>query len=206
MGTNTLYLLILCRFLGLTMASFHNSFSDVALHSDILLEWDRVNSTYYPLVIRARVLNKTSEYNANTIEAEISSGLTDDSFLWRDLPFPLPFFSSATYELQVLGQQQVVGVEPELVIASSPSFTIIPQVEDGSNAGQTPINGTIDDPPESTNSPHSDGPPNSSTAIAAGLVVPFVVGLSVFVFLCMRRRQKRIDEERRKEREGLVID
>ncbi|KAJ8127981.1 hypothetical protein O1611_g5654 [Lasiodiplodia mahajangana] len=188
------------------MASFHNSFSDVTLHNDLLLEWDRANATYYPLVIRARVLNKTSEYNANTIEAEISSGLTDNTFLWRDLPFPLPFFSTATYELQVLGQQQAVGMLPELVIASSPSFIITPPRVDESNGGQIAINGTSDDPFEPTNSSHSGGPPNSSTAIAAGLVVPFVVGLSVFVFLCMRRRQKRIDEERRKERQGLVID
>ncbi|KAI1126335.1 hypothetical protein F5Y10DRAFT_267219 [Nemania abortiva] len=205
------------------MTSFHNSFSDVTLHSDLLLEWDRVNAANYPLIIRARVLNKTSDYNVNTIEAEISSELgvfetvlravdddlgelIENSFLWKDIPFPLPFLSTAAYELQILGQKQVGDTAPEPVIAYSPSFTIIPQREDENNGWQTTINGTTGDPLEPTNSPHSDGPPSSSTAIAAGLVVPFVVGVSAFVFLCMRRRHKRILEERRKEREGMVID
>ncbi|KAI0867890.1 hypothetical protein GGS24DRAFT_483987, partial [Hypoxylon argillaceum] len=44
------------------------------------------------------------------------------------------------------------------------------------------MNETTSDPSKLTNSSHSDGPPNSSTAIAAGVVVPFIVGSCVFVF------------------------
>ncbi|KAI0858615.1 hypothetical protein F4860DRAFT_516630 [Xylaria cubensis] len=187
------------------MASFYNSFDHVTQHTDLLLEWDHANATDYPLVIHARVLNKTSDREVNTIEVDIASGLTNDSFFWEDLPFPLPFLSTATYELWILRQQRAedVTLRP---FASSPSFTILSPIKDDSNDWQTTTNETTTDNPEPTNPPHSDGRPSSSTAIAAGLVVPFVVAISVSVFLCMQRRQRRISAERRKERAGLVID
>ncbi|KAI0406001.1 hypothetical protein F4802DRAFT_128980 [Xylaria palmicola] len=188
------------------MASFRNGFSGVTQHGDLLLEWDRADATDYPLVIHARVMNKTSDYEVNMIETDITVGLTDDSFLWEDLPSPLPFFSNATYELQVLPQQQAGGVISEPVIASSPSFTIKPPDENDSDSGQTTTYGTEGPVPRPTGLPHADGRPNENTAIAAGLVVPLVVGVAVFVFLRMYRRQRRIREERRKERAGLVID
>ncbi|KAI8946597.1 hypothetical protein F4801DRAFT_56740 [Xylaria longipes] len=199
------YIVALAYFWQFAMASFSNSFDDVTQHTDVLLEWDRAN-TDYPLVIHARVLNKTSDREVNTIEADIATGLTNDSFLWGDLPFPLPFLSTATYELRVLRQQQVGDPTFGLVVASSPPFTILLQNEDDSNDWQTTTNKTATDSPEPTNPSHSDGRPSSSTAIAAGLVVPFVVGISVSVFLWMQRRRKRILAERHKERAGLVID
>ncbi|KAI1421108.1 hypothetical protein F5Y12DRAFT_718807 [Xylaria sp. FL1777] len=225
MRTKTVYLLMLVDLGGCATASFHNSFSDIRRNTDLLLEWDRVNATDYPLVIHVRALNITSDHKVNTFETDISSesgiadegsrvidnstaGLTDNSFLWRGLPSPLPFLSTATYDLQILCQPQVGDTTSELVIASSTPFAILPEEGDGDDSGgwQTTINGTASDPPESENSSHSDGRPNSSTAIAAGLVVPLVVGISVFVFLRVRKRRKRTLEERRKERATLVID
>ncbi|KAI0554582.1 hypothetical protein F4679DRAFT_579608 [Xylaria curta] len=189
------------------MASFHNSFDHVTQHTDLLLEWDHANATDYPLVIHARILNKTSDREVNTIEADIASGLISDSFLWEDLPFPLPFLSTATYELRVLRQQRAEDATFR-PFASSPPFTVLSPIEDDNNGSQTvwitmTTNKTTTDNSEPS---HSDGRPSSSTAIAAGLVVPFVVGISVSVFLWMQRRQRRIVTERRKERAGLVID
>ncbi|KAI1745184.1 hypothetical protein F4680DRAFT_443661 [Xylaria scruposa] len=187
------------------MASFYNSFDHVTQHTDLLLEWDRANATDYPLVIHARILNKTSDRQVNTIEADIASGLISDSFLWEDLPFPLPFLSTASYELRILRQQRAEDATFR-PFASSPPFTILSPIEGDNNGWQTTTNETTTDNPEPTKPSHSDGRPSSSTAIAAGLVVPFVVGISVSVFLWMQRRQRRVMAERRKERAGLVID
>ncbi|GAW13019.1 hypothetical protein ANO14919_023950 [Xylariales sp. No.14919] len=224
MKTKTVNFLLLSHSWGLARASFHNSFDGIARQTDLLLEWDHVNETDYPLVIHARVFNVTSDHKVNAFETDISSelsasekglrvidnsiaGLSNDSFLWRDLPSPLPFLPTATYELQVLRQYQGDDVS-DLVIAFSPPFSISPGDEDkGDNSGwQTSMNGTTSDPAGSANSSYSDSHPDSSAAIAASLVVPLIVGISLFVFLCMERRRKRVLEERRKERDALVID
>ncbi|KAI0802734.1 hypothetical protein GGR55DRAFT_683036 [Xylaria sp. FL0064] len=202
------HLFMLSNFWGFGTASFHNNFTNLRRHTDLLLEWDHADTTAYPLVIHVRVFNTTDDHKVNTFETNISTGITDNSFLWDDLPSPLPFFSTATYEFQVLPQEQIGSTVSDLVIASSTAFYILPEDEEenGGSGWQTTINGTASQPSESANSSHSDGRPSRSTAIAAGLVVPFVVGISVFVFLCMQRRRKRTLEERRKERETLVID
>ncbi|KAI1350665.1 hypothetical protein F5Y01DRAFT_305158 [Xylaria sp. FL0043] len=202
------YLFMLGNFWGFATASFHNNFTNIRRHTDLLLEWDHADAIAYPLVIHVRVFNRTDDHKVNTFETNISTGITDNSFPWDDLPSPLPFFATATYELQVLPQEQIGSTVSDLVIASSTPFYILPEneEEDGSSGWPTTINGTASQPSEPANSSHSDGRPSSSTAIAAGLVVPFVVGISVFVFLCMQRRRKRTLEERRKERETLVID
>ncbi|KAI1173129.1 hypothetical protein F4777DRAFT_559025 [Nemania sp. FL0916] len=145
-------------------------------------------------------------HKVSTLEADIASGLTKDSFLWKDLPFPLPFLSTATYELRVLRQQQVGDVKSEPFIASSPPFTIIPADEDDYNSGQTATNGTAGGTQEQMNPSQPKRGPKTKTIVAASLAVALVVGISVYVFLCMRRRQKKIVEERRKERHELVID
>ncbi|KAJ2987423.1 hypothetical protein NUW58_g4517 [Xylaria curta] len=208
MEAKAVYVLVLSYFWELAMASFRNNFSNVTRHTDLLLEWDHSDATEYPLVIHAIVLNKTDGYGVNAIEADISIGLTDGSFLWGDLPFPLPFLSTATYKLQVLSQQHAGGMMPHVVVASSPPFTILPGPVDqnGGNTWQPTTDETANEPPGPTNSSHSEGRPNSDTAIAAGLVVPFVVGIAAFIFLWVRRRQKRVMEEQRKARAGLVID
>ncbi|KAI0442450.1 hypothetical protein F4803DRAFT_376534 [Xylaria telfairii] len=207
MEVKAVYLLALAYLWQLAMASsFHNDFKDVIQHTNVLLEWDHANAADYPLVIHARVLNKTSDSEVNTIEADIATGLIDDSFVWGDLPFPLPFLSTATYELRVLRQQQAGDTTSGLLVVSSPPFNILSQDGDDNNDWQTTTNKTATESPEPTNPSHSDGHPSSITAIAAGLVVPFVVGISVSVFLYMQRRQKRTREARRKERAGLVID
>ncbi|KAI3326054.1 hypothetical protein HD806DRAFT_432722 [Xylariaceae sp. AK1471] len=206
MKSRTAYLLALVYFWELAMASFHNDFNNVTRHTDLLLEWDPVNATDYPLLINMRVLNKTSDHEVNVLEMNITTGLTDNSFLWKDLPFPLPFLSTATYGLQVRRQQQPGAMISEIVIASSPSFAIIQHDGGGNNGWRNTMNGTASPPPKPIDSSHSKGPSNSNAAIAAGLVVPLVVGISVFVFVYMQRRQKRILEERQKARIGLVIE
>lgn len=54
-------------------ASFHNNFDNVTRHTDLLLEWDGVNATDYPLVINVQVVNKTSDRKANILELNITS-------------------------------------------------------------------------------------------------------------------------------------
>lgn len=66
-------LLVLSCFQRLTIASFHTDFTKVTRSADLLLEWDRVNVTDSPFTIHARVFNKTSENEVNTIEADIAS-------------------------------------------------------------------------------------------------------------------------------------
>ncbi|GAW25315.1 hypothetical protein SAMD00023353_0403120 [Rosellinia necatrix] len=55
------------------MASFRNDFSHVTRNTDVLLQWDGADATDYPLVIHVRVLNKTSDHEVNSLEADISS-------------------------------------------------------------------------------------------------------------------------------------
>ncbi|KAI0206948.1 hypothetical protein F4808DRAFT_14838 [Astrocystis sublimbata] len=187
-------------------SSFDNSFDNITQHTNVLLKWSSNTTDYYPLVIRTRVLNRTGNRGVNAIEEDIATGLMNDSFLWEDLPSPLPFIPTATYELRVLRQEQAEDAISGLAVASSQPFAILAQDRYDDNQ-QTATNETKDDSSEPTNPVHLDeGPNNNSTAIAAGLVVPVVLGVSVSVFLWMRQRRKRVQAVRRKERAELVID
>jgi len=55
------------------MASFLNDFKDVTENTDLLLQWGPSDATEYPLQLQARILNKTSEYEVNTVEMIIAS-------------------------------------------------------------------------------------------------------------------------------------
>lgn len=56
-----------------TMAVFQTNLSGLTQHADLLLEWDPVDATDYPLAIHLRVFNATSEHKVNTFEADITS-------------------------------------------------------------------------------------------------------------------------------------
>ncbi|KAI1812906.1 hypothetical protein GGS20DRAFT_511104 [Poronia punctata] len=174
------------------MASFRTDFSNVTRNTDLLLQWDISNVTEYPVKLQVLIVNKTSEHEANVIEVVIATGLTNNSYLWREIPLPLPFLPTAEYELRVRPQE---GRGP--ILASSPLFEIAP-------AGGSESNTT--GAPKSPSASHTGGHHDSSAAIAAGVVVPLVVLIAVVVFLYMQRRQTRIAEARQKAREGLVIN
>ncbi|KAK5628788.1 hypothetical protein RRF57_004503 [Xylaria bambusicola] len=198
------YLLMLGDAWRTAMASFYTGFGGLRQHADLLLEWEPAEAADYPLALHVRVFNATSDHIVNTFETDIATGLTEDSFIWNDLPSPLPFLSSATYQLQVVRQLPAGGTMSGSVITLSTPFSILPESKDG-NDDNNRVWPTTTNAPEPANS-HTSHRPDSNTAIAAGLVVPFVVGISVFVFICMQRRRKKTLEERRKERQTLVID
>ncbi|KAI1402054.1 hypothetical protein F4819DRAFT_455981 [Hypoxylon fuscum] len=195
---------ILSQLLALATAGFQNDFQNITRGSDLLLQWDSINATDFPLVIRSRLINQTSEYGANSLEVNITAGLITSSFLWKNIPYPLPYLETAKYEVEVW-PQKLVGSKPS-VFTSSPYFAIA-ELEDKSTGGSgDSFNGTVIIPSKPTNQPVSKGGINNNTAIAAGLVVPVVVLLAVIGFVWMQQRQKRILEERRKQREELCID
>ncbi|OTA70255.1 hypothetical protein K449DRAFT_427777 [Hypoxylon sp. EC38] len=189
------------------IADFQNEFSNTTRGFDLLLQWDPINSTDYPLVIHCRLINQTSEYGANSLEVNITNGLNASSFLWKSVPYPLPYLGTAKYEVEVWPQNWIGPRVALPVFASSPYFTIS-ELDEGENMNGLgdSFNGTVVIPTRPTNQPISNGGVNNNTAIAAGLVVPIVVILAVFGFVWMQQRQKRILEEKRKQREELYID
>ncbi|KAI1081194.1 hypothetical protein F5B20DRAFT_77263 [Whalleya microplaca] len=191
---------------ALAIASFQNDFKNVTRGSDLSLRWDQVDAAEYPLVIHAELINRTSDYHANLLELNITTGLLASSFVWESIPEPLPFLETATYKIQVRPQNWTVESESAPTFASSPYF-FISEPKDEKTDGPTALSGgTTITPAKPTSRPASGGGVNSNAAIAAGLVVPAVVILAVFGFVWMQRRQKRILEERRKQREGLYIE
>ncbi|KAI2638937.1 hypothetical protein GGS26DRAFT_587709 [Hypomontagnella submonticulosa] len=204
-GISTLF--IFSQLWAFTIAGFQSQFEDIARGSDVLLRWDPINDTDYPVVIHSRLINRTSEYGANSLEVNITVGLNSSSFLWKNVPYPLPYFKTAKYEVEVWPQYWAGSKALVPAFASSPYFTIS-ESEGGVNGGDSrdPFNGTIIMPSKPNNQPVSNGGVNNNTAIAAGLVVPVVVILAVCGFIWMQQRQKRMLEEKRKHREGLYID
>ncbi|KAI1107120.1 hypothetical protein F4804DRAFT_241935 [Jackrogersella minutella] len=184
------------------IASFQNEFKNVIHESNLLLQWDSINATDYPLVIHSKFINQTSEYGANSLEVIIAIGLNDSSFLWKGVPYPLPYLNTAKYEVEVWSQNRAESK------VSSPYFTISgSEGDDGTDESGNSFSGTIPIiPSKPTNQPVSTGGINNNTAIAAGLVVPVVAMLAIFGFVWMQQRQKRIIEEKRKQREELYID
>ncbi|KAI1389787.1 uncharacterized protein F4822DRAFT_213628 [Hypoxylon trugodes] len=189
------------------LAGFQNSFNNVTRGSDLLLQWNSTNATDYPLVIRSRLINQTSEYGANSLEVNITIGLNASSFLWKTVPYPLPYLETSKYEVEVLSQNWVESETSVSAFAFSPYFTIAESEEDTNEIDpDDPFNKPIIIPSKPTNQPAASNGVNNNTAIAAGLVVPVVVILAVFGFVWMQQRQKRILEEKRKHREELYID
>ncbi|KAI1211790.1 uncharacterized protein F4807DRAFT_402811 [Annulohypoxylon truncatum] len=197
---------MLCHLWKLTRADFQNEFKNITRGSDLLLRWDPTDPTDYPLVIHSRLINQTSQHGANSLEVNVTSriGLNASSFLWQSVPYPLPYLETAKYEVEVWSRDWEQSVS---AFASSPYFTI-----SGSKEGENTdsVGNSFDDtiviPSKPTTHPISKGGINNNTAIAAGLVVPIVVILAIFGFVLTQKRQKRILEEKRKQREELYID
>ncbi|KAI1454524.1 hypothetical protein F4805DRAFT_460724 [Annulohypoxylon moriforme] len=191
----------------LATAEFQNEFKDITRGSDLLLKWDPTNSTDYPLVIHSQLINQTSQYGANSLEVNITIGLNASSFLWENVPYPLPYFETAKYEVEVWPRDWGQSKTSVSAFASSSYFTISKPEEAGNVGGLGgSFNETTVIPSKPTTQPTSTGGINNNTAIAAGLVVPIVVILAVFGFVLTQQRQKRILEEKRKQREELYID
>ncbi|KAI1380869.1 hypothetical protein F4677DRAFT_404929 [Hypoxylon crocopeplum] len=199
--------LLSSQLLVIAAAEFQNDFKDITRGSDFLLQWGPVNATDYPLVIHSRLINQTSEYGANALEVNITTGLNATSFLWKSVPYPLPYLETAKYEVEIWPQNRVGSKALASAFASSPYFTIS-ESKEGRNTDDSndSFNGTIIIPSKPTGQPTSNGGVNNNTAIAAGLVVPVVVILAVFGFVWMQQRQKRILDEKRKQREELCIE
>ncbi|KAI1473712.1 hypothetical protein F4774DRAFT_423017 [Daldinia eschscholtzii] len=188
------------------MANFQNEFKGITRGSDLLLRWE-VNATDYPLIVYSRLINQTSEFGANSLEINITTGLNATSFLWKSVPYPLPYLETAKYEVEVRPQNQVGSNSAAQAIASSSYFAISEPDEDKNADGPiNPLNGTTILPSRPTSQPASKNGVNNNTAIAAGLLVPVFVILAIFGFVWMQRRQKKIIEEKRKQREELYID
>ncbi|KAH9900138.1 hypothetical protein F4778DRAFT_740279 [Xylariomycetidae sp. FL2044] len=200
----SLLVLDLCR---IATASFQNPFRNVTRGSELKLVWDGVDTTEYPLAIHARLLNGTSEYGANSLEVNITVGLNASSYIWRSIPYPLPYLEMATYEVEIRPQKWTGPGSPP-VFGSSPYFTIA-EVE---YEGPFDSGGLSSDKIDFLSSIPTDSPKsqsngiNNDTAIAAGLIVPVIVALSVFGLLYMMRRQKKLQDEKAKQREEMVID
>ncbi|KAI1650233.1 uncharacterized protein F4817DRAFT_283286 [Daldinia loculata] len=190
----------------MAIPGFQNEFKNITRGSDLLLRWE-ANATDYPLVLYSRLINQTSEFGANSLEVNITIGLNTTSFLWESIPYPLPYLETAKYEVEVWPQNQVRSKISAPAIASSSYFAIAKS--DGEETVDDPINpfnGTTILPSRPTNQPTSNNGVNNNTAIAAGLLVPVFVILAVLGFVWMQRRQKKIIEEKRKQREELYID
>ncbi|KAI0838622.1 hypothetical protein F5Y06DRAFT_296238 [Hypoxylon sp. FL0890] len=208
------------------VAEFRNKFENTTRGSDLLLQWDPVDSNDYPLTICCRLINQTSDYGANLLEVNIISkeshfafaykssishivpdGLNASSFPWKSVPYPLPYLETAKYEVEIRPQNWVGPKSSVAAFASSPYFTISDLEGDvNTDSSGAPFDGTTIIPSKPTNQPSSNARVSNNTAIAAGLVVPVVVILAVFGFVSMQQRQKRILEEKRKQREELYID
>ncbi|KAI1093204.1 hypothetical protein F5B19DRAFT_167586 [Rostrohypoxylon terebratum] len=202
-----LVLLTLSFLWGFTTAEFQNEFKDITHESDLLLKWDPINSTDYPLIIHSRLVNQTSKYGANSLEVNITIGSNASSFLWKNVPYPLPYLQTAKYDIEIWPRDWEQSKGSVSAFASSSYFTISEPKDDENTDNQgISFNDTTVIPSKPTSHPISKGGINNNTAIAAGLVVPLVVILAVFGFVLVQQRQKRILEEKRKQREDLYID
>ncbi|KAI1778314.1 hypothetical protein F4818DRAFT_438481 [Hypoxylon cercidicola] len=199
-------LLVLSQLSAWAAADFQTKFENITRGSDLLLQWDPINATDYPLVIHSRLINQTSEYGANSLEGNITVGLNESSFLWPSVPYPLPYLETAKYEVEIWPQNWA-GPKASAPVLASTYFTIAES--EGNHTTDDPaegFSGTTIIPSKPTSQPSSNHGVNNNTAIAAGLVVPVVVILAVFGFVWTQRRQKRMLEERRKQREQLCIN
>ncbi|KAI2625872.1 hypothetical protein GGR54DRAFT_593340 [Hypoxylon sp. NC1633] len=196
---------LLSHLWSLTAAEFRNRFQGITHGSDLLLQWDPVDAADHPLVIHSRLINQTGEYGVNALEVTITADLNSTSFLWQSAPYPLPFFESAKYEVEVWSQNWVPTTSKP-AFATSSYFTISEPKDEDANGSNSPLNGSMMIPSNPTIQPLSNGGVNNTTAIAAGLVVPVVVILAILGFIWTQQRQKKIVEEKRKQRENLYID
>ncbi|KAI0005645.1 hypothetical protein F4779DRAFT_621013 [Xylariaceae sp. FL0662B] len=190
----------------LVIAEFQNDFKNVIRGSDLSLRWDEVDATDYPLVISARLISRTSEYRANLLESNITAGLYASSFVWESVPEPLPFLETASYEIEVRPQDRFGENGSAPGLASSPYFFISEREDENTSDSKDSSDETTTLPSRPNNRPVSSGGVNNNAAIAAGILVPVVVIIAIFGFVWIQRRQKRLLEERRKQREELCID
>ncbi|KAI0388620.1 hypothetical protein F5Y17DRAFT_190821 [Xylariaceae sp. FL0594] len=203
------------------MSPFLNDLRNVTQNTDILLQWGPSATDEFPLQLQARILNRTGDYEIKVEEKVIATGLAANSYIWKDLPSPLPYLSTATYQLEVRPREREVAADSDLVIASSPQFTILPhgrndivRLEEGGRRREEeegePANKTSPSPSPSTSgpsfvfprpsttplsNPHTSGHHDSSAAVAAGVAIPVVVIISIAIFIFMNRRRSRSLED-----------
>ncbi|KAI0019333.1 hypothetical protein F4780DRAFT_780557 [Xylariomycetidae sp. FL0641] len=204
------------------MAGFMNSFGNMTQGSDLQLRWAAGDSAASPsIVVYTRLLNRTGDHTANSLELNITvQSNTTTSYLWENVPSPLPYLETAMYEVEVRPQQWTDAGSRAPVFAASSFFSIAEAHDDElSDDEETDDSDTDDEPSTSiTNvsvpiasskpmgSSHSGAGINNNAAIAAGLIAPVIVALAVFGLIWVQRRQRKMLEQKRKQREELTID
>lgn len=124
---------------------------------NVLLEWEPVDASFRPLVLFGQLFNQTERGGMISISQNITCerapkkvsvvggtqhahyacflavGINASSYLWMNVPSPLPFYPTASYVVQLLPQNQVGnptdgGQQLQApVLAQSPMFPVLPR-------------------------------------------------------------------------------
>ncbi|KAK1771179.1 hypothetical protein QBC33DRAFT_597861 [Phialemonium atrogriseum] len=181
-------------------ADFTTTFEDVTQGSVLALAWGDVDPDSLPLIIGVSLINKTEDGSAYGVKINISTTVTDSSFLWPNVPYPVAYIPTAMYQVEVRPSHWKGDQQP--VLARSPFFTIGPSHPEG-QPGTSP---SPDDPQPTQ--PGSSPHPNRrlAVALAVGIGLPSLVA-GVLVGWCVRRRRRRAAEAlRRRRRMEFVIN
>lgn len=186
--------------------SFSTSFTNVTEGNHIQLQWDPVDPAMYPLAISVRLINRTDNGMANGMQMGLTNLIASSNLTWASPPFPLPYFESALYALEIRPSKWN-ATEAAPVLVKSDFFAI-------SRKQQTKATGSSPNP--ATNSSTANGNTNTSggqtgpntVAIAVGLAVGIPVIIAAgFLFHLLRKRRQRVQAEILKKRKAeLVIE
>ncbi|KAL8392056.1 hypothetical protein RB595_002311 [Gaeumannomyces hyphopodioides] len=184
-------------------AEFTRTFSGLTKAADLALGWDGVDARYMPLTIHAVVVNRTGNENrANVFRRNLAVGINGTSWVWKNMPSPLPYLATGQYQVEIRTETQAnatAGSVPP-VLPKSPYFSIL-EVKStqptGSPGGAT------------SPSPASDGggrPSSKTISLAAGIVVTLVILLLAGTgCLCWRRRYMRAKSAKKRENKFDVV-
>ncbi|EGS18605.1 uncharacterized protein CTHT_0052100 [Thermochaetoides thermophila DSM 1495] len=138
-------LLTICLFQTVTQAAqFTNSFDNVRSGSSLLLTWEGVKREHYPLYITAQVIqereSEDGRIRADAWRMNITAGMTESSYEWTSVPYPLRWIPSGLYQLELWSMRWTEEDQLPPLLAQSSVFRISePETGNGQSTGQSSV-------------------------------------------------------------------
>ncbi|KLU86740.1 hypothetical protein, variant [Magnaporthiopsis poae ATCC 64411] len=141
-GPTTLLVVVLLFLLAAPSyaADFIRTFTGITKGADLALQWDGIDARYMPLTIHVVVVNRTDEENrANVFKRNLAVGVNGTSWVWRDMPSPLPYMATGLYQVEIRPEAQAnatTGNAP--TFPKSPYFSLL-----DAKSSKPPVSGVL---------------------------------------------------------------
>lgn len=131
---------------------------------------------------------------------------TGSTYLWPDVPYPLPYLSTGLYSVEIRSSAADREGTDAVVLAKSPFFPIFEPRPAGPRTSSSPKAPKGSVVPQDGPETKIIGPTNKlALGLGLGCGIPSAIAMGFLIHVLGKRRAKILEEKRRKQRFEFVI-